>query len=303
MKNHLLNILSAFKIAFKNWFSKDPFRESAIIAYYAIFALPGLLIVIVTLSGYFFGQEAMSKHLSSQITSTLGKDTAEQIQNMIIKVSESQNTLWATVVGIITMLFGATGVFAQFQKSLNIIWEVKEDETKIDIWHLIMVRVFSFGLIISIAFMLIVSLVISTLLSAFGFWLSSHFSDSFVLVLNVVNTILSFTILSILFAIMFKLFPDAKIKWKHVGIGSLVTAFLFEIGKLALGLYFGKANPAIGYGTAGSVILILLWVSYSTMIVLFGAEFTHAYAKINTGEETTLKKKKTRVFKAQNKIN
>lgn len=285
MKKQLKDILSAFKIAFKNWFSKDPFRESAIIAYYAIFALPGLLIVIVTLSGYFFGKDAMNKHLVSQITTTLGADTAEQIQNMIIKVTESKNTIWATIIGIATILFGATGVFAQFQKSLNNIWEVKEDETKIDIWHLIIVRLFSFGLIISIAFMLIVSLVISTLLSAFGYWLSSHFSDSFILVLSLVNSILSFAILSVLFAIMFKLFPDVKIKWKHVIIGSLVTAFLFEIGKIGLGLYFGKANPGIGYGTAGSVILILLWVSYSTMIVLFGAEFTHAYAKIHVEEK------------------
>ena len=288
MKKQLKNIFRAFKAAFKNWMSKDPFRESAIIAYYAIFALPGLLIVIITLSGYFFGQDAMNKHLASQITATLGADTAAQIQDMIVKVSESKNTIWATIIGITTILFGATGVFAQFQKSLNNIWEVKEDETKINIWHLIMVRVFSFGLILSIAFMLIVSLVISSLLSAFGYWLSSNFSDSFILVLNVVNSILSFAILSILFAIMFKLFPDAKIRWKHVIIGSLVTAFLFEIGKFGLGLYFGKANPGIGYGTAGSVILILLWVSYSTMIVLFGAEFTHAYAKIYSKEELSV---------------
>ena len=139
-------------------------------------------------------------------------------------------------------------------------------------------------MIVSIAFILLVSLVISALLSAFGNWLSGHFSDTFVVLLQVVNVIISLNILAVLFALMFKIFPDAKIKWRHVWIGAFVTAFLFEIGKYGLGLYFGKANPASGYGTAGSIILILLWVSYSSMIVFYGAEFTHAYANMNSGK-------------------
>jgi membrane protein len=203
---------------------------------------------------------------------------------MIVKASESENSVWATVIGVATIIFGATGVFAQFQKSLNVIWEVKADESKSGIWSLIKVRLFSFGLIISIAFILIVSLVISAMLAAFGKWLSGHFSVSFFIMLQVVNSILSLIILAILFALMFKYFPDAKIKWRHVWIGSLVTTFLFEIGKYGLGLYFGKANPGTGYGAAGSIILILLWVSYSSMIVFYGAEFTHAYANLYSGK-------------------
>jgi membrane protein len=139
-------------------------------------------------------------------------------------------------------------------------------------------------MIVSIAFILIVSLVISALIAAFGNWLTGHFSDSFVILIQVVNIIISMNILAVLFALMFKIFPDAKIKWRHVWIGAYVTAFLFEIGKYGLGLYFGKANPASGYGTAGSVILILLWVSYSSMIVFYGAEFTHAYATMFSGK-------------------
>jgi membrane protein len=139
-------------------------------------------------------------------------------------------------------------------------------------------------MIVSIAFILIVSLVISAMIAAFGNWIASHFSDSFVILLQVVNFILTLIILAVLFALMFKIFPDAKIKWRHVWIGAYVTAFLFEIGKYGLGLYFGKANPASGYGTAGSIILILLWVSYSSMIVFYGAEFTHAYANMNSGK-------------------
>jgi membrane protein len=185
---------------------------------------------------------------------------------------------------VITILVGATGVFAQFQKSLNIIWEVKADENKSGIWNLIRVRLFSFGLIISIAFILIVSLVISTLLTAFGTWLSSNFSEALLVLIQMLNFIVSLAVLALLFALMFKFFPDAKIKWRHVWIGSIVTALLFELGKFALSLYFGKANPGTGYGTAGSVVLILLWVSYSSMIVFYGAEFTRAFATLREGK-------------------
>jgi membrane protein len=280
----LRNIFALSKSAFKQWYDKDPFRESAVIAYYSIFSLPGLLVVIITVAGFIFGRDAVNNNVATQITNTLGADTAEQIQNMIIKASVSNNSIWATIIGVVTILVGATGVFAQFQKSLNNIWEVKVDPTKSGIWSIIRVRLFSFGMIVSIAFILIVSLVISALIAAFGNWLTGHFSDSFVILIQVVNIIISMNILAVLFALMFKIFPDAKIKWRHVWIGAYVTAFLFEIGKYGLGLYFGKANPASGYGTAGSIILILLWVSYSSMIVFYGAEFTHSYATMSSGK-------------------
>ncbi|MFA5419661.1 MAG: YihY/virulence factor BrkB family protein, partial [Bacteroidales bacterium] len=188
-----------------------------------------------------------------------------------------------TVIGIIIMIVGATTVFAQFQKSLNTIWEVKTDESKYGIWSFVRIRLFSFGLIVTIAFLLIVSLIISALLSAFGNWLSAHFSETLYMTIYVANIVFSFIILTVLFALMFKFLPDAKIKWKHVWIGSMVTAFLFDIGKFGLGLYFGKLNPGDGYGAAGSIILIMLWVSYSSMIVFYGAEFTRAYADFVSG--------------------
>jgi len=271
------------KVAFRQWWSKDPFKESAVIAYYAVFSLPGLLVVIVTIAGYFFGTEAVNTHLQAQISSTMGSDTAVQLQEMLDKGRESKKSVWAAIIGVITILAGATGVFAQFQKSLNIIWEVKADESKSGIIRMLRVRLFSFGLIVSIAFILIASLVISTLLAAFGTWLAGNFSESLLVIVQVVNFILSLIIMIFLFASMFKIFPDAKIKWKHVWVGSIVTALLFEAGKYALSLYFGKADPGSGYGAAGSIILILLWVSYSSMIVFFGAEFTHAYAVKHDG--------------------
>lgn len=283
MKIPFGKVFKILKKAFKEWWVKDPFRESAIIAYYAIFALPGLLVVILTSAGYFFGNDAINNHITAQFTSTMGADTAEQVQNIILQASEAKNSVLATIIGIIIMIVGATAVFAQFQKSLNTIWEVKLDESKYGIWSFVRIRLFSFGLIVTIAFLLIVSLVISALLSAFGNWLSGHFSEIFFVTLQVANIVLSFIILTVLFAMMFKFLPDAKIKWKHVWIGSIVTAFLFDIGKFGLGLYFGKLNPGDGYGAASSIILIMLWVSYSSMIVFFGAEFTRAYADFISG--------------------
>jgi membrane protein len=271
------------KTAFKEWWAKDPFKESAVIAYYAIFSLPGLLVLVIAIAGYFFDEGAVNTRIASQISSMMGTDTAQEIQDMVEIASKSKSSMWATVLGVITILMGATGVLAQFQKSLNIIWEVKTDETKSGIWNVIKVRLFSFGLIVSIAFILIVSLIISTALAALGNWLSANFSESLLLLVHALNFIVSLLILAFLFALMFKIFPDAKIKWKHVWVGSILTAVLFELGKFALSFYFGKSSPGSGYGTAGSIILILLWVSYSSMIVFYGAEFTHVYAEHHDG--------------------
>jgi membrane protein len=279
-----LNIPAILKNTFKEWNSKDPFRESAVIAYYSIFAIPGLFVVIIAVAGLFFGREVVNSHIVNQITSSMGEDTAGQIQSIVASQTEEKRSIWAAIAGGITMLIGATGVFVQFQKSLNTIWEVKADETKSGLWTLLKVRLFSFGLIISIAFLMIISLLISTLLSAFGGWLSGQFSESLLILLRVINFAISLGILTLLFAMMLKIFPDAKIKWKDVWFGSFVTAILFIIGKFALSLYFGKANPASAYGAAGSIILILLWVSYSSMIVLFGAEFTRQYANMHSGK-------------------
>jgi membrane protein len=281
---HLVKIFSVLKSTFKSWFDKDPLRESGIIAYYAIFSLPGLLVVIITLAGYFFGKEAVNNQVAEQFTATMGAETANQIQDIIVQASRMRNSLLASILAIITILIGATGVFVEFQTALNQVWEVKVDVTKSGIWQVIRIRLFSFGLIISFAFLLVISLLVSTIIAAFGNWLSAKFTDSFLILLQMLNTGFSFVVLAVLFALMYKILPDAKIKWKHVWIGSFVTAFLFGIGKYALGLYFSQSNSGTGYGAAGSIILIMLWVTYSSAIVLFGAEFTHAYANMFSGK-------------------
>ena len=278
VKIKLKEIAQLFKDAFKEWNEKDPFRESAVIAYYAIFSLPGLLVLVITLAGYFFGRDVVTGHLHSQISGAMGNDTADQIQEMMNKANGSTKSIWATIIGIITILVGATGVFVQLQKSLNIIWEVKAKPSKSGFWTFLKARLFSFGLILSIAFLLLVSLVITSVLAATSKWMEAHWPEYIMFLFQTANFLISLSIISVLFALMFKLLPDAKIKWRYVWVGAFLTGLLFEIGKFGLGLYFGKAQPGAGYGAAGSVILILLWVSYSSMIVFYGAEFTKAFA-------------------------
>jgi len=284
-------------ITIRKWYDHDPFREGAIIAYNAIFAIPGLLVVVITFGGYFFGDDAVSGHLHQQLASVMGGDIAEQIQKMIIMSLKSKDSVMATIIGISTIIIGATAVFVELQKILNNIWQVKVSDTKSDLWMFIKTRLFSFGLIISIAFLLLISLVLSSFLSAIGSWVQQYWSESFLVLFKVLNTIFSLAIITSLFALMFKILPDARIKWPSVWIGAFVTSFLFVIGKSALGLYFGKANPGSGYGAAGSIILILIWTSYSSMIVFFGAEFTKTYSDYYFGEiapsENAVKEKKT----------
>jgi membrane protein len=272
-----------FKTTFKSWNDKDPFRQSAVIAYYAIFSIPGLLVLIIAITGYFFGKDAVNENIINQISGTMGADTAASIKEMLTKASTSKSTVIGSVVSIGVLLVGATGVFVELQKSLNDIWHVKPVKQS-GIWLIVKARLFSFGLIVAIAFLLLVSLVVSTGLTALSGLIEGYTSDFMVVLFNVLNFVFSLAVISLLFAFMYKILPDAKIEWKHVWVGSLITGLLFTIGKTALAFYFGTADPASVYGAAGSVILMLLWVSYSSMIVFFGAEFTAAYARIYSGK-------------------
>jgi membrane protein len=283
MRIIIKDIGELLKITFLEWYKKDPFRESAIIAYYAIFSIPGLLVLIVTITSYFFEKNTVSESILAQISSTIGKDTALQIENILINLNHSKSTLWGSIIGIAILLVGATGVFVELQKALNAIWKVEAVPQKGIILYL-KARLFSFGLIVAIAFLLLISLVVSTALAAVTNWITDDTSKMMIMVFNGFSFLFSLTIISTLFALMFKILPDAKIKWKHVWLGAVVTGVLFTIGKTALAFYFGTTNPGSVYGAAGSIILILLWVSYSSMILFFGAEFTAAYAKKYSGK-------------------
>lgn len=273
-----------FKKASVNWFNRDPFREGAVIAYYAIFALPGLLVLIISVSGYFFGNEIVSGHVENQVSNALGENAASQVQSILTMAMQSKDSAWATIIGALTLVVGATGVFVQLQKSLNNIWCVEAKIAKSDIWEFFKTRIFSFGLIISIAFLLLMFLVLSSLVNAFTAWIHQYLSSSMMVIFQAFDFFLSLVVITVLFALMLKILPDARIKQKSVWIGAFITALLFVLGKSALGLYFGKAEPASGYGPAGSIILILLWTSYSSMIVFFGAEFTKVYSDYHFGK-------------------
>lgn len=259
------------------WNAADPFRQSAVIAYYAIFSIPALLVIIIACAGLAFGKEAVQGEVFNQVNAAMGEETAKQVEQIVLKASERESSVIATIISIVTMIVGATGVFAQLQVSLNQIWEVKVTAKKM--WlKSIKDRLFSFGLILSIGFLLLVSLMLTAGLSAFSDWIKAYLPDFVLYLFFVLNFVLSLAVISVLFALMFKILPDATIRWKDVWIGAIATALLFILGKFGLGVYFGKSDPGSAYGAAGSIVLIMLWVSYSCMIVFFGAEFTKQFA-------------------------
>jgi membrane protein len=207
----------------------------------------------------------------------MGTSTAEEVRQMVIKTANTGQSLLATIIGIVVLLVGATGVFAQLQKSLNIIWEVKADPKKENFLHTLRIRLFSFGLIVSIGFLLLISLVATSIMTAVGEHLKAAIPEVMMAVFYIVNVVVSFILIAVLFALMFKVLPDVDLEWRSVRVGALMTAVLFLIGKFALAIYFGTTDQISVYGPAGSVVLLLLWVSYSSMIVFFGAEFTKVY--------------------------
>lgn len=271
---HLPKLLSE---TYKSWDGNDPWRMSAVVAYYAVLALPGLLVILINFIGKIWGPEIVTGQLNSQLSTALGVDAAESILEMIKETQDAESSLISTIIGIATLIFGATGVFYQLQISLNKVWKVEEIST-FSFKKILTDRAKSFAFILVIGFLLLISFVFTTLISALTDYIQSMFPDIILYLLYVVNFLLSVGIISTLFALMFQYMPDTKIRWKTVWIGAILTAFLFVLGEFLLGLYFGKSNPASTYGAAGSIVLVLLWVSYSSLIFFFGAEFTRQYS-------------------------
>ena len=265
------------KETFRQWNEREPFNNSIIIAYYTIFSLPGLLVIVINIAGYFYDKNEVTSQITGQIQSMVGGDTASDVQSIIDKASETKGTVISSILGIATLLFGATGVFYQLQQILNKMWEVKP-QPKQKFLKLIRDRVFSFGLILAVGFLLLVSLVVSAGLSALSEWASGYVTESLTIIFKVLDFIVSLGVVTVLFASIYKFLPDAKISWRDVWIGAVMTSVLFVIAKFGLGLYFGKSDPGSTYGAAGSIILIMLWVSYAGLILLFGAEFTQVFA-------------------------
>lgn len=258
-------------------------KLSASLAYYTIFSLAPMLIVIIALCSVFFGREAIEGQIYQQLNEFIGNTAALQIQEIIKNTSLSGNTFVATVFGTVALIIGATGVFTEIQDSINIVWGIRV-RPKRGWLKLLVNRVISFSMIVSIGFLLMVSLLISSLISAFSEKLSVYFPELTIYVFQVIDFLITYSVITLLFAIIFKVLPDAKIKWRDVFVGSVFTATLFIIGKLGITFYLGRSNLGLAYGAAGSVIVILVWVYYSSIILYFGAEFTQVYARKHGGE-------------------
>ncbi|MBU2975538.1 YihY/virulence factor BrkB family protein [Zobellia sp. B3R18] len=272
---------------YKAWEADDPFRLSAIVAYYAVLSLPGLLVIIINLVGSVWGTDIVQGELTQEISSALGRDAAEAIQSMMIETQNEDRSTIASILGIGTLIFGATGVFYHLQLSLNQIWQVQPNPDS-SILKMLIDRARSFAFILAIGFLLLISFLVTTAISALNGYIRSILPDVIVYIAYLLDFAVSVGIITVLFALIFRYLPDTKIRWKTVWIGALITAVLFVLGKSLLGYYFGEADPGSTYGAAGTIVLILLWVSYSCLILFFGAEFTWVYAK-RYGHGTPLK--------------
>jgi membrane protein len=266
------------KETFKDWQEYQPFRLSAVVAYFAIISLPGLLVIVVHLVGVIFGEAAVEGEISGRVSDAMGKDAAKEIENIIAQASEGEDTTLANIFGIGTLIFGSTGVFFHLQKSLNTIWKVKA-EPNLGIRKLIIDRIFSLGMVLALGFLLLVSLALSSILAIVSDWVVNNLPDITIYLFYIVNYILSFVIVTLLFALMFKYLPDVEIKWRVVWVGAAVTAILFLISEIALSIYFSNVNVGSIYGSAGSMVVMMLWITYSCLILFFGASFTEVYAR------------------------
>jgi membrane protein len=262
---------------FKGFIDDDGLKLSAALSYYTIFSLPPLLIIIISLSGIFFGADAVKGQIFGQINGLVGNDAALQIQETIKNVKLSSSNALAAIFGIIVLMIGASGVFSEIQDSINHIWGIRAKPKRgmIKFMHN---RITSFSMIGSAGFLLLVGLIVNSLIDVLNKRLAIIFPQDALNLFYVINTLIVFIIITLLFDIIFRILPDGKIARRDCLIGASFTALLFMIGKFAIGIYLGKFDIASIYGVAGSIILILVWVYYSAAILYFGAEFTKVYA-------------------------
>jgi membrane protein len=261
------------------WVDDYASSMGAALAFYTLFSIAPLLIIAIAVAGLVFSQEAAQGEIVAQIQGLIGREGAIAVQSVLKIASEPAQDIFAMVVSIITLAIGATTVFAELQSDLDRIWRVPAPAKENGIWTFLRTRVLSFGLALGLGFLLLVSLVISAAIAAFGKWWNVFF-EGWELFLHALNFSISFAITTLVFATIYKLMPRARIAWRDVLFGAAVTALLFEIGKLLIGLYLGKTRVASGFGAAGSLVILLVWVYYSAQIFLLGAEFTWVYSRM-----------------------
>jgi membrane protein len=258
----------------------DDFAPSmgAAISYYTAFSLAPLLVIVIAVAGAIFGREAVTGQITQQLTALIGGEGARLVQGLIASASDTERGLVAGTISIVVLVVGATTVFAELQSALDRIWRVPEREKPKGVWAILRARLLSFGLILGLAFLLMVSLVVGAAIAAMGSWVGGLMPGAEAL-LQALNIVVSLSFSTVLFAMIFKFMPSTSVAWRDVWVGALVTAALFELGKLLIGLYLGKSGITESFQAAGSLVVLLAWVYYAAQIFLLGAEFTKVYAQ------------------------
>jgi membrane protein len=270
--------MALLKGTFSQWLADNAQRRGAALAYYAAFSIPPLILIALAVAGLTFGNDAANGAVYEQLTDFIGPEASTSVEELVAGARKPAQGVVATIIGLAVLLFGASGVFGELQSSLNEIWGVQTKPGR-GIWAFIKDRFLSFAMVLGIAFLLLVSLVISTMLTALGTWMSGILPLP-PWAMQTLNFVVSFSIITLLFALIFKVLPDVRIGFRDVAIGAVVTAALFTVGKFALGLYLSTAAVGSSYGAAGSLVVVLVWVYYSAQILFFGAEFTKVYTQM-----------------------
>jgi membrane protein len=287
-----VSIWQLIRATFQEWQDDQASRLAAALSYYTVFSIAPLLIIVISLVGLVIGQREAQGQIVTQIAGYVGAESAGFIEGMLQQMSQPRDSIIATVIGVITLLLGATGVFGELQASLNQIWDVppKQQSAQQGVKSLVFTRVLSFGMVLAVGFLLLVSFVISTAVTAATTWVIGD-RVTIAFISQALNFVVGFAVITLLFALIFKFLPDTKIHWRDVWPGAIVTSLLFTVGRLLISLYLSHSSTASVYGAAGSLVVLLLWVYYSAQILFFGAEFTQVFSRRHDIEAVHQKRK------------
>jgi membrane protein len=272
------SFLGLFRKSFELFNDYNALKLSAALSYYTVFSIAPFLIVIISLAGIFFGRQAVEGKVYGQIKGLVGSDAALQVQLIIQNIQHSNHGTIGGIIGFVVLLIGASGVFSEIQGSINYIWDIHPKKKK-GVILLLIRKLLSFSLLISMAFILLVSLTVNALIDILSARLQAYFPDAVVHLFYAINIVLMLVIITALFTLIFKILPHTIIAWKDAAVGALVTSFLFLIGKFIIGVYLGNSRIGVTYGTTASIVILMLWVYYSSIILYFGACFTRVYAR------------------------